>query len=558
MIKSIFSAAFLMIFVINCQKCKSAIDKNRATDKTGADTSQESGGGESKTPEPLEHPEKYIPAKESIPKGPVANRGSCGATLAEAVVSFDIDVSAEQKWISKYIYGANMYDWLQDPWKGAQASGWTLLRAGGNNWSTYNWEIDSHNVGQDGCGFEKCDFNIKGDPNTPGARVTRAINLAFKHNAAVLVTVPIIGKVSSTEDKGFFTSKATKAGSLELAGNRQDRVVYQQEYVNWIEKTHRSTGKPPIFYSLDNEPALWYETHPTAHPGKVTYQELLERSIEYAQMIKATTNDALVFGPALWGWHAYTTLQDAPDQNGRIFIDFYLEQMRKAHERTGKRLLDVLDLHWYTFNTEIQSPRSLWDKDYREHTWIDDDVLNEPVRLLPRLKERIAAYYPGTKISISEYTYKDGTEIKGAIKQADVLGIFGKEGVYAATLWSLNDHEDPFFHGAFAMYRNYDRKGGKFGDISIKAQNSDFIKTSVYASYDSTNNNIVIIAINKSSSDIVAGLKIHNAVKLSGATAYKLTANSPLPKEGGVLNMVQGCGLSYKMPANSVSTLVLK
>ena len=53
-----------------------------------------------------------------------------------------------------------------------------------------------------------------------------------------------------------------------------------------------------------------------------------------------------------YGFAAYTDFQGAVDwstvSNGKgysWFIDYYLDEMKKAEATSGKRLLDVLDLH---------------------------------------------------------------------------------------------------------------------------------------------------------------------------------------------------------------------
>ena len=82
-----------------------------------------------------------------------------------------------------------------------------------------------------------------------------------------------------------------------------------------------------------------------------------------------------------------------------------------------------------------QAPRSLWDPTYTENSWIAQFSTNGPIRLLPRLEDKIAANYPGTRLSITEYNYGAANHISGAIAQADALGVFGREGLFAATLW---------------------------------------------------------------------------------------------------------------------------
>ena len=82
-----------------------------------------------------------------------------------------------------------------------------------------------------------------------------------------------------------------------------------------------------------------------------------------------------------------------------------------------------------------------------------------PIRLLPRVQRDINDFKPGTKIAITEYNYGGGSHISGAVAQADVLGIFGREGVFAASWWEL-DSGSSFVNGAFKMYLNFDGEGG--------------------------------------------------------------------------------------------------
>jgi len=97
------------------------------------------------------------------------------------------------------------------------------------------------------------------------------------------------------------------------------------------------------------------------------------------------------------------------------------------------------------------------------------------------LKEKIASGYQGTKIAFTEYNYGGGNDISGAIAQADVLGIFGREGVYAAALWPMNE-DNSFIYGAFNAFLNYDGAGAGFGTTGISAVTSDYAMSSVYAS----------------------------------------------------------------------------
>lgn len=495
-------------------------------------------------------------------------------------ITFTVDPQLNQQAISRYIYGTN--ESLTGPYANL-----TFTRLGGNRWTAYNWENNASNAGSD---WHFQNDSYLGGGNTPGGAVLPRLQNGYDRNAAVLLTVPINGYVAADKNGDgdvrnsganylqtrFRQEKPTKGSGFTLTPDVNDAYVYQDEFVYWVDRTFPSgqtDPNRPIWYSLDNEPDLWQETHQAIHPGDVSYAELLQKSIDYAAAIKSVAPGSLVFGPANYGWHGYTTLQDAPDRNGRDFQEFYLAQMRLAEQAYGRRLLDVLDVHWYpeaqgggvriiernnsaaVVAARLQAPRSLWDATYTETSWITQWSTYGPINLIARLEGKIDAHYPGTKLAITEYNYGGGDHISGGIAQADVLGIFGREGVFAATQWRLYDQE-PFVAGAFAMYRNYDGNNSTFGDISVQATTSDVASSSIYASLDSKNPNVlVLVAINKTGSAQPATLNLKGVAAGSLARFYTLTSASTMPQAAGQATVSDPTAFGYTMPAYSVTTI---
>ncbi len=501
----------------------------------------------------------------------------------ECDVRFDIDSASAVHPISRYVYGHNQPDW------DGRGGRLTLGRSGGNRWTAYNWETNASNAGSDW--YHQNDGYLGGG-DTPGEAVRAPVAEAHAHDAAYLVTVPIAGYVAADKNGDgdvanspdylntrFHASYAFKNGPLAESPDTGDHAVYQDEFVSWLEHQFpyaRTDAHRTIFYDLDNEPDLWAHTHARIHPDPVRYDELIALSAEYAAAVKSVAPDALVFGFVSYGWAGFTTLQDAPDANGRNFIDTYLDAMAAAEADAGHRLVDVLDLHWYPeaqgggvritddgtgaelAAARVQAPRSLWDPDYTEESWITTWSTQGPIRLIPRLREQIAAHYPGTRLAISEYYYGGGAHISGAIAQADVLGVFGREEVFAATLWHIGGTDDRFIYGAFEMFRDYDGQGGAFGDVSVQATSDDVPGATVYASYDSGDyGRMVIVAINKTGAPLRAGISIEHGVEFGRAEIYQLTSASPYPAAAGELTIDQVNAFVYEMPAMSVSTLVL-
>jgi hypothetical protein len=498
----------------------------------------------------------------------------------KADVRFTVDTTQQRSPISPYIYGDNQPDW-----QGASRD-LTLTRLGGNRWTAYNWETNASNAGNDYF-FQNDAFLGGGD--IPGEAVRPAVAAALKAGAAVIVTVPMAGYVSAdkrgdrdvnqTPDflhKRFVKSRPHKGAPFTYPPDVADNVVYQDEFVNWLEKTFpQRADKPRLFYSLDNEPDLWDSTHARLRTQKLTYAELIQRTIDYAGAIKAVAPESLIFGPASYGWNGYATLQNASDAQGRFFIDAYLAAMRDAQQQAGRRLLDVLDLHWYpeaqgggkritesdsadaVVRARLQAPRSLWDPGYTEDSWITKSSTHGPIRLLPLIKQKIAANYPGTRLAITEYNYGGGNHISGGLAEADVLGIFGREGLFAAAFWHLAQNES-FIYGGLDMYRNYDGKDAHFGDISVVAGTDDVERTSIYASVDNVNpNHLVIVAINKTDAPVAADCAINAKVRFRTAAQYRLTAASAHPQPDGEAPVGAGNRLQLTLPPMSVTTLSL-
>ena len=497
------------------------------------------------------------------------------------VLLFEVD-GAKQTPISPFIYGNNQAHWK------AAGKLYTLGRVGGNRLTAYNWENNASNAGSD---WQHQNDNIMGGGETPGESMRTAVNAALEAGAACIVTVPIAGYVAADKLGGgdvkktpnylaqrFRLSLPEKGSPFAYPPDLTDNKVYQDEFVWWLEKTFsnaRADERRTLFYALDNEPDLWAGTHARIHPKKVEYEELATLNTAYAAAIKKVAPSALVFGFVSYGWQGFTTLQNAPDAKGRNFIDYYLQEMRKAEAAAGHRLVDVLDLHWYpeaqgggkriteddaspaVAAARVQAPRSLWDPAYTEKSWIAGN-LHEPIRLLPRVRQQIEKQYPGTKLALTEYYYGGGADISGALAEADALGIFGREGLFAACLWHIGRTDDRFIQAAFAMFRDYDGKGGSFGPAGLAVSGGDPAQASVYASIDEARH-VVLVAINKTTAALPVKITVKGAPQFSQASLYRLTAATPKPSAGaaGEVKISAAGMLDTELPAQSVTTFIL-
>jgi len=500
---------------------------------------------------------------------------------------FDVAAGEVVRPISPYVYGINSQP--------SDGMGATVRRMGGNRQTGYNWEINASNAGSDynhSSDEWPCTAMGYADCNTPGAQFVDFALSNRQGGMESIATVPLVdyvtadkhGSVSEGEkapSKRWDRSSPKKPGPFAATPDLSDGVVYEDEFVNFLVGKLGQAAKGGIkFYSLDNEPALWPSTHPRIHPEPTRYDEMVNRSEAAAAAIVKLDPTAMVLGGVMFGWSEYLTLNDAPDAKAEnatygTYLDYFLASMKRLEEKHHHRLVHALDVHWYpeargaarvtdkaldakTVAARVQAPRSLWDPTYLEKSWIAS-TWGKPIRLIPWLQERIAARYPGTKLTMTEYNFGTGDHISGGLAQADALGIFGREGLYLATYWgdgAGNGALPGFIKAAFQLYRNYDGKGGVYGDTAVAATAADLGKASIYAATDSKHPGaLTILVINKELHTVFNGKIDLKGSPCSKARVYALDASAAAVRALSDVE-VKTNQIAYRLPPLSATLFV--
>jgi len=423
--------------------------------------------------------------------------------------------------IDPLIYGASTDDW---------ESGQSAKRMGGNPHTRLNFDLGAWNTGSDWF-FQ----NVAG-----AGTFWDWIGDAAKAGRTTAVVVPISGWMAK-DSKSFGFPRAKFGQQRKHDPHRPESGDGHEPDGTPIRPGHPSETSVPAppaligswvrklvagdvargsravhMYILDNEPSLWNTTHRDIHPEPVSYDELLERTLQYATAIREADPQAVIAGPAEWGWTGYmysavdreagTLIQpDRRAHGGVALVPWYLQKLA-AHEKvTGMRLLDVLDLHMYpsaegvygekagtdpaTAELRLRSTRSLWDPGYREESWVKDTI-----RLIPRMKQWVLENYPGRKVAIGEWSFGAEQHISGGLATAEALGRFGQHGLDAAFHWGGLRPGTPTYW-AFRAYRNFDDEGARFQDVSLTVQETP--KVSLFASRDDAATRIVLVLINR-------------------------------------------------------------
>ncbi len=523
-----------------------------------------------------------------------------------------VDVATGRAPISSDIYGMNEYGMKGDAAGFMQSLHIPLRRWGGNATTRYNYKNDISNHAFDWYFGNVKESNATDLPND--SAVNRFIAQNRQAGADSLLVVPMTGFVANGNATacGFSVAKYGAQKATAAQDGRPDcgngirtngtpitnndtldtsiavTESFVSEWVGFLKQRYGAADHGGIrFYNLDNEPDIWFESHRDLHPAgwnlAWTYDQFRDLTYRYGAAIKRADPSAAVLGPVVNGWTYYwysaydgqrqdrVTPDDRNAHGGMPFVPWYLQQMNLYEQQHGVRILDYLDLHYYPQSgvsltgagdaalqaKRLRSTRSLWDPSYVDESWIKDaGPDNGVVRLIPRMHEWVNQYYPSTKLAIGEYNWGALDHINGALAQADVLGIFGREGLDLATLWEPPQPNQPGAY-AFRIYRNYDGNGSQFGDIRTRAISSDQSKLAVYAAQRSRDDVVTLVIINKSGNALNGQVLFNGFQPVAAAKVYRYSAANINAIVHEADQPVAGGGFSANFPANSITLLAI-
>ena len=519
------------------------------------------------------------------------------ANAQNPAVTVNVDANANRHAINPNIYGvahattAQLND-LNSP----------LNRNGGNNTTRYNWQLNADNRGNDWYYESIAESNA-----TAGERGDTFFANSRAANAQAMLTIPMIdwvAKLGSNRGKlasfsiakygpqtgndwqwfpdagnGILTNGQYVTGNNPNDANVPSNSLFQQGWVQHLVSRWGTNANGGLrYYILDNEPSIWHSTHRDVHPTGATMDEIKNKIFDYAGKIKAVDPSALVVGPEEWGWsgylfsgydqqygstHGWSSLPDRNNHGGVDYLPWLLDQLRQNNTTTGKRLLDIFTVHYYPqggeFSDDVssamqlrrnRSTRSLWDPGYVDETWINDRV-----QLIRRVKNWVNTFYPGTQTGITEYNWGAENHINGATAQADILGIFGREGLDLAARWTTPASSTPTYK-AMKMYRNYDGNKSTFGDTSVAATMSNPDTVAAFAAQRSADGALTVMVISKYlSGNTPATINLANFTHNGVAQVWQLTAANTISRLADI--GLSGNSFGIALPPQSITLLVV-
>ncbi|HEX4945354.1 MAG TPA: glycoside hydrolase family 44 protein [Blastocatellia bacterium] len=514
-------------------------------------------------------------------------------------ITIQVDAAANRRPINPQIYGvahatATQLADLNSP----------LNRSGGNHTTRYNWQLNADNRANDWY-YESLAYSSA----TAGEVGDTFISNTKTAGAQPMLTIPMIGWIAKLgPNRGRLASfsiakygaqtgndwqwfpdagNGIRTNGQYVTGNDPNDAsvlvdsLYQQNWVQHLVGRWGTASNGGLrYYILDNEHSIWHSTHRDVHPTGATMDEVRNKMLDYAAKIKAVDPGALVVGPEEWGWSGYflsgydqqygpsvgwnwSLLPDRNNHGGWDYLPWLLDQFKQNHTATGQRLLDVFTVHYYPQGGEFsddtssamqlrrnRSTRSLWDANYTDETWINDKV-----RLIPRLKQWVASNYPNTPVGLTEYNWGAENHINGATTQADLYGIFGREGLDMAARWTTPDLATPTYK-AMKMYRNYDGNKATFGDTSVAASVPNPDNVSAFAAERSSDGALTVMVVSKVlSGSTTTTINLANFTHTGVAQVWQLTSANTINRLANI--NFSGGSFSTSLPPQSITLFVI-
>lgn len=549
----------------------------------------------------------------AIPSQPVGDPDDFAGGEVDVVTI--IDTTKERRPVSPLIYGINKITGAAPL---DASTGVTFVRRGGDRANAYNWETNVSN-GSFSNDFGNDLYLATGitDQNAPGAVDLALIgpNRALGRGAMVpfvlndFVAGPIAANIPYDDpggwnrDQYFERVKLVKPTTFAATPDLNDGIVYTDEHFAFLRSKFPDNiyapGPTQVMVGIDNEPDLYSYNFPMLQDGsgkalyadngtkignQVTPEEFTARFVAFAKRVKTLEPQAHIVGPSHYHYDGWTSWHDSTNSystagDGKWYMDDFLAAAKTESAALGTRLLDTWDFHWYpqtmkdgTFVWDlddsrrkltadeieaiVQGPRSYWDHDYDEDSWITRDHIKGPAWIIERLQQRIAAAYSGTNLGVSEYFPGGCAHISSGVAVADTLGVFARMGVHLAAMWPVCDRLE-FAMGALKLLRNADDKGTRFADTVVQVEHPEKVETSVYAGSDD-GKRLTVLVVNKTNASRRIGLRAFHTAWLANADVFRIDADHPAPHVAAQEQLTKKNAFAYEAPAMSATLIVFR
>ncbi len=524
-----------------------------------------------------------------------------GSFLFAQNVQVQVDILAKRKKVSPYIYGRNnsIANFNNNPltvaqWQFLRDAGVTMFREnGGNNSTKYNWrrKLSSHPDWYN---------NVYANNWDQAAQILQA-NIP---QAQGVWAFQLIGKAAKTgganfNDWGYNGSQwwsgvhqnlagggviNTAGGDKALTNGNPD--LYLENWTadsttgildHWFGAGGLGLDKTKIqYWNMDNEAEIWNGTHDDVMPTLISAEDFMQRYFEVAKKARAKYPNIKLLGPVPaneWQWYNWNnTLITGLDGQKYQWLQYFIKRIAEEQTRTGIRLLDVLDIHFYPSSNVaadvVQFHRVFFDRNYVHPE--ANGVRNTPTgwnaslnkeyifgRCADWLTQYVGANH-GVKFGVSEIGINESnSSTTHAVWYASTLGEFMNNEVELFTPWTWHTGMWEVLH----LFSRYNQT------TSVESISNNEQNVSVYTTVSAGNDSLTAVLVNRSTiaqavtvdfKNFVFNIQQSPALSLSNLptteTFISHTSNALTPLSTNTSNNK----LTVTLPAMSVSAVLLR
>ncbi len=514
-------------------------------------------------------------------------------SFAGTSVEIDIDTKAENKTISPYIYGRNGVPQNDDEFNYIKESGVKMERLNnGNNVTKYNfrkkltchpdWYNNVYSIDWD----EIAQQMQEKLPNVQGifgfqllgkVPFTNAYNFNdWEYNKSQWWS----GCANKMCGGGTFNSDGSVANlgdvNLFMVDWPADSTT---EILNYWEKDLHLDMNQFQYWNMDNEMDIWGGTHSDLAPNPYTddfYEQMMQNYFSVAKAARKKNPNIKLCGPnaaSEWTWFYGCSAQ--PNYNGKKynFLEYFIMRCAEEQKKTGIKMIDVFDLHFYPGETEaadiLQSHRVLYDKNYIypgangvktiNGGW---DESQKKEYIFERCQTWLDQYFGenhGITFAIGEYNVNtNAPEMVKALSYASVIGEGAKHGLEYFSPWTWTNSMWEVVH----LFSSYAK------NINVSSVSANDSLLSAYTSVNVEKDSMTIVLVNRSPSTTFSPqISISNTKFADGNyTSYTLAglgdsqtfkSHTENALTTGTISVANNEISGFEVPAYSIMAIVL-
>jgi len=519
-----------------------------------------------------------------------------GIIPAKSQIQISVDPTKEIKEISPYIYGRNnsLSDNPSRPtssasWKLYKDAGVKFLReSGGNNSTKYNWrkKLSSHPDWYNNVYAHNWDYAAQSlQNNMPEAKGMWAFQL--------------LGYAAKTNAFNFDEWAYNQAQWWEGVTNNWcggggpgigngDPNTYLEPWTSdstvailthWFDNLGLNKEQFQ-YWNMDNEPECWNGTHNDIMPQAIPAEDYIQRHVAVATKARELFPEIKIVGPVFtneWFWYNWQngTVPDLQNPNKKYsWVEYFIKRIAEEQQRTGLRLLDVLDFHFYpavnqniSRNVTLQIHRVFYDTTYDypgangskviNGSW-DNNITKEYI--FKRSNDWLDLYMGadhGVTMGMSEMgsLYDEPNVI--AVSYASLLGTFAENNVEIFTPWDWYKGQWEVLH-LFTRYT---------GNIAVNSTSSLNNTVSAYSSLNTDKDMLSVVLVNRDiNNEQSVEVSLQNATSTMRGVSFHRLSNLPANRETfvskennalqtGYVDINNGNNFSMTLPKLSVTVV---